>query len=372
MTARPSRPRLVLHCGANKTGTTAVQVACYNNRPLLKEMGILYPDLDTQGITARSHYPLAVAFQEQPENYYIMKDNGFDAATAQAYAADIRKIFLSQVAASNCDIVFVSSEAIGQLSPRELAGCDAFLREHFRQVELIYYARAPLDSLLSFFQQNLRGGNNTNIKTLSEHKMMAFGATAHELKVQFGDSLRLRLFQRDELYKRDIVADLFHELMGIGDLPAGFAAQSTNVALSAQSSAFLYFANKKIPRRLNGRLNPLFTEVNLVAEKYTRDYSYTSSAKLRLPSDAWAAFIRSALAQDYLLFLSHAGFHEKAAVFSKQLTKDKQELSTLVAPNAKEVERWMYRSIAGFRFDLIPEHIANIVRSAVAESHAQR
>lgn len=61
---RSPLPRLILHCGANKTGTTAVQVACHSNRDILKSMDILYPDLTAKGIETRSHFPLAVAFQK--------------------------------------------------------------------------------------------------------------------------------------------------------------------------------------------------------------------------------------------------------------------------------------------------------------------
>lgn len=363
MTLRKKIPRLVLHCGANKTGTTAIQAACNSHRASLEQSGILYPNLSIADIKARSHFPLAVAFHESPEKYYVMKDLKYGESAAKEYCKQVISTFDAQLAATTCDTVLVSSEAIGMLNPGSMASLCAFLEERFDDINAVYYGRPPIPAVMSFLQHEIQAGNPGSVASSVNGPNMSFGGSAQRLQHQFGDRLALRIFDRDKLHNGDILSDLFYSGFGKKTLPAGVKSGDTNVALSAKATAFLFFMNREVSRRGAAGINPVFTQVRVVAESYMR--KETTREKLKFPSASWEAAVRQSLADDFQLFLSLANMTEEAIAFSRQLEQDARNYPFEQLPEMSAIAAWMREIMTDFRYDWLPQEFADILRRCV-------
>jgi hypothetical protein len=59
---RRPRPRLILHAGTHKTGTTTIQQVLADNRAFLRGHGLVYPDSTVPfGVARAAHHPFAAA-----------------------------------------------------------------------------------------------------------------------------------------------------------------------------------------------------------------------------------------------------------------------------------------------------------------------
>ena len=59
---RRPRPRLILHAGTHKTGTTTIQQVLADNRAFLRGHGLVYPDSTVPfGVSRAAHHPFAAA-----------------------------------------------------------------------------------------------------------------------------------------------------------------------------------------------------------------------------------------------------------------------------------------------------------------------
>lgn len=132
---------LTLHIGMNKTGTTAVQMACFRNQRLLREAGLLYPK---SGLGSRSagrglHYQLSAAFLSRDPN-----------------AFDGMAKLLEEVDAAGVDQVLISSEFFVDL--RDLGPLAASLAG--RNVRILVYIRRHDHWVSSLFSQGIKSRPN--------------------------------------------------------------------------------------------------------------------------------------------------------------------------------------------------------------------
>lgn len=124
-------PRVVLHIGTYKTGTTAIQKHLHGLRATLRASGVLYPDT---GVPAESslhgHHELAAVFWSLSP----------DAARVEAQYGALR----AEIASSGADTVLISSEQFCSVNdPRHLAAALGL-----RRIEIVISLR-PQDELLN-------------------------------------------------------------------------------------------------------------------------------------------------------------------------------------------------------------------------------
>ncbi|MDH2434221.1 hypothetical protein QCD60_16815 [Pokkaliibacter sp. MBI-7] len=131
---------LYLHVGWSKTGTSAIQSALQNNRNLLSEKGILYP----QSIqwADHSHHPFALAFQSSGPY-------GSNLTTIDA----IRKLD-QEIIESNLPNTLLSSE----LSPFYFSDSDfkRFVQDRFTKVKVIFTVRRQSELIISLYNQLIK------------------------------------------------------------------------------------------------------------------------------------------------------------------------------------------------------------------------
>lgn len=151
---RRGRPRLVLHVGTHKTGTTSIQQALRDNRDALRRAGICYPD------PSRDPHP------HLPAHNFIYRAtlNG-----AEAMAAE-RDLIMAEFKASRADCLILSEEGLSL--PRDaLQEFFAPWRDVF-DFEIVCFLRRQDRYAESLFSQYVR-----------ERKPIATGTIAEFVKV---------------------------------------------------------------------------------------------------------------------------------------------------------------------------------------------
>jgi hypothetical protein len=123
------RPRLFLHLGSHKTGTTALQTFSVANRETLQYHGLIYPDFAPISLGPKDgHHALAHAFSPKPQ--------GLSRDQAEALIARWH-----QQASEQRATIVVSAEAIY----RHLLGGGSFLEKRRRYLEVLKEALAGFD-----------------------------------------------------------------------------------------------------------------------------------------------------------------------------------------------------------------------------------
>lgn len=145
--------RLVIHIGAHKTGTTALQRCFDANSAQLEQAAVIYPRTNWYH---HSQHRLAFALQRKK-----------DPTTGKAVDLDTEIDALNAVvdAAPGESRIMISSEALFALRPRAIAT----LRDRLTTdaVEIVAFVRSPDKLLLSLYNQMAKGPENQFSKTLS-------------------------------------------------------------------------------------------------------------------------------------------------------------------------------------------------------------
>lgn len=142
---------LYLHIGSQKTGTTTLQEAFYQNRDTLIQHGITYPEVEPDDENKVSHYNSV---------------RGFFSDTAEDQSATER--FVKRVNSINGDVL-ISAECLSSW-PAKRADEDSakywrrklstlkVIRDAFedKDVKVIFYIRDKLEFLKSLFNQHLK------------------------------------------------------------------------------------------------------------------------------------------------------------------------------------------------------------------------
>ena len=201
------KPKLILHAGTHKTGTTAVQAFAAEHRAALAARGILYPDLA----------PLGIA-HAYPQHRFAHALAGADKTLGPADAVRLAALW-AEAAAARGAVVFVSAEPLYRYALTEPGGDWRAGRARYLdrlaaalapfEVEAALVFRRPDDFVRSLFQENV-----SRARTPKWARFPAFRAHAVGGALRYADNAAL-------------FAERFARLRGLvyEDLPggAGFA-----------------------------------------------------------------------------------------------------------------------------------------------------
>lgn len=220
--------RLILHIGAHKTGTTALQQSLKVNRALLAAQGAAYV---TSPETAHLHPCLGFAVQG------VLVPDGFIVLDVEALA--------ERLAEADQDLVIASSENFSFFFQRSaIAALEQALRPHFDDISVVSYLRRQDRHAVSHHQEGAKPHRQAEGQ-LWGHALTALPAASpsHALYLDYdrrlglwadvfgADKLDLRVYDRAQLTDGDIVTD-FLALIGLDD--SGFAPLGDrNVSLGA-------------------------------------------------------------------------------------------------------------------------------------------
>jgi len=261
--------RLILHVGHPKTGTTTLQYALLTNRRRLARKGICYPAIEKE----YKHSLLIphLLKTEKPDLCRRLK------ISPEQLAERSRRAW-SQICASTrdtaTDLVIISAEGFwGRGSSQEIAWLCSSLREIADEIHLVAYLRSPDQLFLSRLNQKMRKMRKLPRVMEGYYRKSILSCASGKF-----DRISLRVFDRSQLAKSDIVSDFIETF--VPELTEGIdrsKIRRTNESVSTEAMALLQelktsngFASGLPARRLRGRVDRLVRTADAALEGATR------------------------------------------------------------------------------------------------------
>lgn len=267
-------PRLYLHIGSHKTGTTAVQLGLHQNSILLQALGITYVGT---GNIAHIHSAIGPITPGSflPAGYKVLDP------------ADLA----ARLAAAETDVVVASSENLSFLFDKTaIADLAAALRPHFDDIRIVCYLRRQDRHAVSHHQEGAKPHRRAE-GALWGHAPTALPeySTAHDLYLDynqrlgmwadvFGDAaMIIRIYDRDLLKKRDIFPDFLDildlditGLQPVGDRNISLGAAQTKAGHLMNSLEVRAASADIVLARIEdeGRLLPSQAEARAYLDRY--------------------------------------------------------------------------------------------------------
>ncbi|HEX3430352.1 MAG TPA: hypothetical protein VHT03_05650 [Rhizomicrobium sp.] len=253
--------KIVLHAGFPKTGSTALQKYLATHRRELEQHGIIYPKFDSKSDKFGSHWILAAAFHDSPEDmhHHVQRRLGTEDVSHRLDAA--KKTLRSLLATVDDDsVVLLSHEGFGLRVISKLRETLLGFTDH---VQVMAYARNPVELYPSSIQQRLKSLEN-EIRPpddwVSNH-----AERAEDLRGIFGEeSSEIQIYSSSTLLNGDVIDDFAHYLFRTTgkQLPISLSRERRNVSHSGPACAILFAlrlpiagaVDKKIFARVRGQL----------------------------------------------------------------------------------------------------------------------
>ncbi len=250
---------LVLHIGTEKTGTTSIQEFLALNRARLAAQAIHVPEF--LGATNQRWGPYMA------EN--LDRVDGFSQALGLAESAEKRLAKKDEIRAQLVEAVRRHPEATWLISsehfqsrlttPQEVARLAAILQPLFAEIRIVIYLRDPLETAISYWSMRVKGG--APLHALGEPGSFGHHICDHRrilerwLAVFEPQQFCVRLFEREAFLAGDLIRD-FCAASGIAWHPALQHPPRLNATLSYPALRLLARVNERVPRWIDGRLNP--------------------------------------------------------------------------------------------------------------------
>lgn len=277
-------PRLIIHAGFHKSGTTALQEAFDAQSEELKAAGIVYPN-----IGRKAHHRVAWALTQRPWGWN--KRGG--ERTSRKHWSDLAK----SVNASNAETILISSEFFSELDGDGIRTIFSEIRN--RKIQVLFTVRPLVKLLGSSYQQYLKYGIKADYTTWLHSVLDKPGVSKinptfwqrhfhGQVVARWVDVLGAQnaaVIIVDES-KPEFLFDSMNEYLG---LPKGFLkAQETgsNRSLTMEEIALLIEINKRFPKEREWNEYEVF-----IRDGYIRrltDHVKPSADSGKLPTPAWA------------------------------------------------------------------------------------
>jgi hypothetical protein len=159
--------KIILHIGAGKTGTSAIQTGLARHRDfLLEQYGIFYPDDPSLDKAARgeissgngSYIGRFLNPNNRPANF-----------SEDSFFLDLRK----KINQTNAHTIIFSNEQIHIGKKEQLLTIANLFCDYFSEVQIIYYVRHVADSIMSSYIQRIKrhsySGNFSDFLQRNKH-----------------------------------------------------------------------------------------------------------------------------------------------------------------------------------------------------------
>jgi hypothetical protein len=255
--------RCVLHIGSEKTGTSTIQSFLARNRVALAREGVAYTN--SAGNDGGSQWGFVACAHHKPWTQDFGLSLGIrSAADRDTYKArlraDLEGEFQTVPAAKT---LIVSSEHFhSRLStPAEVSSLKEFLDPWIESFEILLYLRRQDRVAVSFYSTKIKSGESNPVVFPLGPKganlyYFDYDRICDTWSTVFGaDAMRIRLYDRQELVKGDLLAD-FCKTCGLRRSGKKVTAP-LNLSLSQEGADFLLEVNRQMPRSSGGRQNEL-------------------------------------------------------------------------------------------------------------------
>lgn len=232
--------KLILHIGAPKTGTTAIQAVLRLNKDIIETAGGFFLDADARALTTR---------YANPGNRLVLQERlrHGDMATAEAWSEGQWTWFESEIDRRRPDFAVVSSEHF--INSRHFDQMLQRFRIRFAEVVAIGYVRDPVDLYPSGLDQRIRGG--ASLTQLPTPRDFPYGVDRKLKRVRAligAENLIVRNFARGNLRDGDVGADFLDVFGAAAGAPLSGAQTPPrqNDSMCAAAALWLLSVNGQI------------------------------------------------------------------------------------------------------------------------------
>lgn len=249
------KPRLILHIGTEKTGTTFIQQFLSRNRRALAEQGIHTPQSLDNGGGAHSWMPILCYKENRVDD--LVREQRFS-STAYRFFRILQKkrelcAEVQAISGMSPTWVITSEHLQSRLrDEEELLRLRNIVDEVFGRVEILLYIRRPVLTAISLWSTVVKNGAVHH--ELPAPKISYFSnicshrATIERWRQCFGDArLSVRLFDPACFVGGSLVEDFCHAVGIVGRESLECPAPA-NEALSFKGIQYLSYLNEWIPR----------------------------------------------------------------------------------------------------------------------------
>ncbi|MBT9289927.1 hypothetical protein [Prosthecodimorpha staleyi] len=205
-------PRLVLHIGMSKTGSTSIETTFDASRPILERHGIDYLDMGQN----HSRLMTVVATNKvEPLKGDVTRILGIERRDTNYDAATVIAAVRERLQSPRAPTVVISGQGLFRYGREKCAALRDFVRPHFDEVRVVAYLRDPTSWASSRAQELMKRGITQDqlARELEERPADAqllphYRASAEAYCEAFGrENVDLRLFDRKVFVNGDLLAD---------------------------------------------------------------------------------------------------------------------------------------------------------------------
>lgn len=258
-----------------KTGSTSIQYFLHTNRDILKKLGYLYP-CSILNLPHSDHNVFAFELKIHLEN--------------KAWIPPSLHELQKELALSQPNNVIISSEVL-QLEFNALQDVEylknLLVRIGFTQIYIIIYLRHPQDLFVSMCSQVLKNRQNEiflcHLKDDTYQHMYNYKETIQNYEKVFGrENLRIRLFDKEEWYEKDLLKDFLATI----DVEC-----STDFVFPPKRNETLDLLGMEILKRVNAFDIPVKDKYVDIVSYFEKHYSSRdSSVKFMPPKELYQAY----------------------------------------------------------------------------------
>ncbi len=231
--------QIVLHIGAEKTGTTSLQAALAKNAGrLLDESSLLYP-CDPPLATGIAHFGLAAAFLDAGQREF--------AAPAGIQLAELHEALAAEIARRRPRIAVLSAEHFSsRFQHPQIEALARFLEPY--AVRIVYYARRQDEMAAGAFGTGLVAGRRDwfDIDAIRPGEFYYDHCQVIDQWAAVFDVANLRVRNYSDFAEMGLIEDFLTEA-GVSPLPALAVVPRANRALTIREAQFLHALNQHLP-----------------------------------------------------------------------------------------------------------------------------
>ena len=283
------KPKVILHVGVEKTGTTTIQEFLHLNRKLLADQGIFFPRF----MNPRNHRKLAVfCCNDNKSNQFTTINDINDPAKRKKWKSDFKMLFGKEMAKiyGNFGSVIFSSEHLTTLlrEQREIQYLKNFLESYASSFILILYIRRQdllAGSMISNAAKSGHGKVLPKGREIFKRHFYNYNGLIESWSAIFGrQNIRVRIFENSQMLNGDLLQD-FVQQAEVSQDERFILPGILNTSLSATAVEAAWAFNKKFP--VNHTSIDIKTLKSLRLELISQaNENYPGPAKMLLKQDA--------------------------------------------------------------------------------------
>lgn len=243
--------KLIVHIGTEKTGTSSIQNALFENKTLLLKAGFYFSQC--AGNRNNIQFPLSCMHYDREDEDCYFTNNGITTNQHRAqYYNDLKHKFADEVnALKKIHTVIISSEHFHSLlvKVQEVETFKALLGNMFSSIKVVCYLREQVATCISHYSTRIKTGDSDELSTFikrcsPQNPYYNYLDLLDRWSAVFGKSnLIVDLFDKKTLKNNDIIDDFFYKI--------GFDAPQAKIVRSKQTNQSLNYIGQCLLKAIN-------------------------------------------------------------------------------------------------------------------------